>query len=228
MSIQNLASAGGVVSRYFSPFSNRSAVKKNSTDIGSGSKSAMSVSAKYYSSEKLSVEYTNKDGDKVSLNYENVEYQKVQSAFNTQVIDPEQREKIFDGIRDEFMSLQESVIRKFIESMGGKTDETEKSEETTEIADVPEYWNADNTSQRIVDFATSFIELFDGSGEEYLSMIKDAVKEGFEMARGTMGKLPEPVENLVNDTYDLAMQKLDTWAGENNINVLDEGLVEMA
>jgi len=77
-------------------------------------------------------------------------------------------------------------------------------------ADVPEYWNAENTSQRIVDFAMSFRSLApDVSDEEYIADIRTAIQEGFRLAKQDLGNLPGPVGKLFNDTYRAAMEKLD-------------------
>ena len=80
-----------------------------------------------------------------------------------------------------------------------------------EAAEVPEYWNAENTSQRIVDFATSFLSAFDGAPEEFQNDIKEAIKKGFEEAKDIMGELPEASAKLYNDTYELTMEKLDNF-----------------
>ena len=85
--------------------------------------------------------------------------------------------------------------------------------------EIPEYWNAENTSQRIVDFAVSFYEFMDVEGEIYFSKIKNAVEEGFKQAKGLLGELSEEVEKLVKDTYDKTMRKLDVWAVGNRIPV---------
>jgi len=58
-------------------------------------------------------------------------------------------------------------------------------EEGTEVADVPEYWNAENTSQRIVDFAMSFWEIHkdDEKFDEYFDDVMGAIEEGFGEAK---------------------------------------------
>jgi hypothetical protein len=95
------------------------------------------------------------------------------------------------------------------------TDETQSTD--TEVK-IPEYWNAENTSQRIVDFATSFFDAFKGKGEEFLSKIKAAVEEGFKQAKDILGgNLPDVASKLVNDTHDLVMAKFDKWAQEKGI-----------
>jgi len=83
-------------------------------------------------------------------------------------------------------------------------------------ASVPEYWNAENTSQRIVDFATSFYE---GSGQdvkEFGDKIVQAVKQGFEDANKILGNLPGAAGELTSNTQELTLEKLDRWIAENS------------
>jgi hypothetical protein len=84
---------------------------------------------------------------------------------------------------------------------------------------IPEYWNAENTSQRIIDFAVSFYGTFKGAGEEFLSTIKNAIDEGFKQAREMMGELPEEISSLADETSNLVMKKLTSWAQGHNISV---------
>jgi len=80
----------------------------------------------------------------------------------------------------------------------------------TKAADVPEYWNAENTSQRIVDFAMGFRGLApELSDEEYIKQVRDAVELGYKLAKKDLGSLPGPSAQLFNDTYNLTMKKFD-------------------
>lgn len=81
-------------------------------------------------------------------------------------------------------------------------------------AEVPEYWNAENTSQRIVDFAMSFKSLSGMEDEEYINRVRDAVVEGYKLAKEALGDLPGPSAKLFNDTYELTMKKFDEMLGE--------------
>ena len=79
-----------------------------------------------------------------------------------------------------------------------------------EAANVPEYWNSENTSQRIVDFAMSFRALApELSDEEYIKQVRDAVELGYKLAKKDVGDLPGPSAKLFNDTYNLTMKKFD-------------------
>jgi hypothetical protein len=184
-----------------------------------------SLSTEYYSSDSVSVQYTNKDGDSVTLNWQHIEYQKAQmSVTDNGSLSDDQWNQIVSRMRDEFKSLAEEVMKKFIESHGGTVEDSNKTDQTgqTQEAQVPEYWNAENTSQRIVDFATSFLDGFSGASSDFLKQIKAAIEEGFKQAKDILGDLPGPVNNLVNHTYELVMQKLEAWAKEKGIAPTDE------
>lgn len=85
-------------------------------------------------------------------------------------------------------------------------------DDKVEAAEVPEYWNAENTSQRIVDFAMSFRGLASElNDEEYVEYMRSAIEEGFKQAKGMLGGLPGPSAKLFNDTYELTMKKLDEY-----------------
>jgi hypothetical protein len=185
----------------------------------SGTASANLVS-EYYSSDSLKLTYSNADGDSVSLSMEHVEYQKAMLNFQG---DKDSREwkDIVDFIAREFERMQSDMVERFLAGINGEepADETEKNDASSEIPGLPEYWNAENTSQRIVDFAVSFFGQFEGNGGEYLDTIRAAISEGFQQARDQLGKLPDEVGSLVSDTYDLVMKKLDEWAGQQGIAV---------
>src|SRR3989339_152790 len=109
------------------------------------------------------------------------------------------------------MDYKKQIIRAFIKSQGGEVTPEEDPEVAALEAKMPEYWNADNTSQRIVDFATSFLSSFSGENSEFFKTIKGAIEEGFKQAKDILGNLPGPVGKLIQKTYDLTMQKLDKY-----------------
>jgi hypothetical protein len=75
---------------------------------------------------------------------------------------------------------------------------------------VPEYWNAENTSDRIVNFATSFAGIV-GNDPEFAETMVNAVAEGFRQAGEIMGTLPGKAGKLNRDTHDLVFEKLGNW-----------------
>lgn len=82
------------------------------------------------------------------------------------------------------------------------------------------------TSQRIIDFATSFFGSFqnnhvdeDGNTQidGFSQLIKDAVEEGFTQSRDLLegiGEISGQVSDDINRTYTLVMQGLDDFAAD--------------
>jgi hypothetical protein len=186
-----------------------------------------SVSAKmvseYYSSQSISVEYTSKDGDTVSFSMESVKYAKASMDLSA-TGNKDDMKALVDYIKDNFDKMRKEMIRGFLKSAGIDVPENEDAAKVdgTETLQIPEEWNAENTSQRIVDFAVSFFDAFKGAGDEFLSTIKDAVEEGFKQARDMLGELPGQVSNLIDDTYKLVMEKLDAWGVEQGITAQEQ------
>ena len=178
-----------------------------------------------YKSSTLSFDYVSKDGDKVSFSMESVEYSRSILDVSAEG-SKEDMKKLAEYIKDHFSQMKKELLHSFLKSVGMEVPENEKVESKPKL-EIPEYWNAENTSQRIVDFATSFLDVFEGSGDEFLSMIKDAIDDGFAQARDILGELPDTVNELVDDTYSLAMKKLDAWAIEQGIETT-EAAVENA
>jgi hypothetical protein len=187
--------------------------------------SNLALLSEQYSSTKMVMQYQNKDGDSVTLSTESIEYQKaLLTADGTNSKDD--WKKVVDFMKQQYSSLKEEIIKNFLKSNGvdvkdnSNTNTTSQTASTDEIPGLPEYWNAENTSQRIVDFATSFLSMFQGSGQDFLAMIKDAIDKGFSQAKDITGDLPDAVTKLVNNTHDLVMKKLDTWAQQQGITTV--------
>jgi hypothetical protein len=174
-----------------------------------------------------------KDGDSVTLSTESIEYQKAMLTANG-VNSEEDWKKVKDFLKEQYESLKAEIIKGFLKSNGMEVqneksaDNASQTTSTDEIPGLPEYWNAENTSQRIVDFATSFYSMFKGSGEDFLAMIKDAIGQGFSQAKDITGELPDAVSKLVNNTHDLVMKKLDAWAQQQGITTEADQTVTQA
>jgi hypothetical protein len=226
MSVQAINVASMNVPQLLPKFSNsqENTIQDNeygkATSFSGKGGSSVALSKEYYSSDKMVLRYQNKDGDSVTLSTESVEYQRAMLAANG-ANSPEDWQKVVDFLKEQYESLKSGIIKGFLKGNGQEIQETDNTANSDEISGLPEYWNAENTSQRIVDFATSFLGVFKGSGDEFLSMIKDAVEKGFSLAKDTMGDLPDPVNKLVNNTHDLVMKKLDAWAGQQGIKVAE-------
>lgn len=113
------------------------------------------------------------------------------------------------AIRDELLQMLKAKDEKSPE-MEIYSDIPYQVSEEEEAAEVPEEWNAENTSQRIVDFALSFRgNASDLSDEEFVEQIRSAIQDGFRLAKNDLQALPGPSAKLFNDTYSLTMEKLD-------------------
>jgi hypothetical protein len=213
------------VNIYDKPASGRSGEKNPLSQDGARPQGAQParLSTQYYQADSLSMTFTNKDGDTVSLSMERVEYREAMLEVSQEPGAGDGQDdwgRIVAQIKDEYRQLKQDMIDQFVEGITGKKkaekDTAEgddaKPVEDAGIAGLPEYWNAENTSQRIVDFATSFLSAFEGAGEDFVKMIRDAIEDGFSQASDLMGELPDAVGRLVGDTHELVMKKLDAWA----------------
>ena len=174
------------------------------------------LTSTYFSTSKMTLNYSNKDGDTISLQVEHVEYQKSMLSLGL-TSDSEKWYEIVEKIKDEFRQLHRNHNKELIEGFNEKSPDTQESSASKGIGGLPEYWNAENTSQRIVDFATSFYGIAESSGKEYYDLVRSAIEEGFNQAREILGEIPNEVSELTNRTYDLVMEKLDDWAAQQGI-----------
>jgi len=171
------------------------------------------ISAERLEYTSLSISYMSKDGDSAVLNRAGSGTEASGVAANEKP-EADDLRKLMEYVKDTLVSLKEEIMKGFVESHGGEYKETEIDE--TEVAELeaamPEYWNAENTSQRIVDFATSFFPLSKMSPEDYMTMMKEAIDLGFGQAKDESGELPSAVEGLMSKTHRLVMEKLQAWA----------------
>ena len=86
-------------------------------------------------------------------------------------------------------------------------------------ADSEDFWGAEKTAQRILDFAKNLA----GDDTSAFATLKDAFQKGFDQAGGIWGdKLPD----VCQDTYDLVQKGFDEW--EKEINAASDALTEEA
>ncbi len=92
-------------------------------------------------------------------------------------------------------------IWSFLASGNFTVDAATKAQAQKDIAD-DGYWGVEQTSSRIVDFATALA----GSDPKQLEKMRDAFKKGFDNATSTWGKsLPD----ISQKTYQAVMDKFD-------------------
>lgn len=130
------------------------------------------------------------------------------SDFDMDAFQAEMRSKLLEMVHEAKKAAKESGVD--FDAKYSSDDVLYAVADDVEAAEVPEYWNAENTSQRIVDYSMSFASLApELSSEEYITQIRDAVIAGFKEAKGILGDLPGSVGKLFNDTYNLTMKKFD-------------------
>jgi|GEM_PF-3080041 len=71
-----------------------------------------------------------------------------------------------------------------------------------------DYWSAENTSERIVNFAMQFAGLSGEEDDGFAAKIKDAIELGFAQAMAVTGPLPGAAGKLTHDTHQLTFEKL--------------------
>lgn len=92
----------------------------------------------------------------------------------------------------------------FLASGNFTVDEATKAQAQADIAE-DGYWGVEQTSDRIIDFATALT----GGNPDKIEEMRDAFKKGYEQAEKTWGgKLPE----ISQKTYDAVMEKFDKLA----------------
>lgn len=135
------------------------------------------------------------------------------AGFDKDAFESEMRDKLLSQIRGSQQTLRDAGV-KFFGGEGLLYDlaDAPTEEYTDEQMGVGQEWGADAASDRIVQFALAFrgskgaAELTD---EAFVEKIRDAIKEGFRLAKGDLGELPGPTGKLFNDTYQASMDKLD-------------------
>jgi hypothetical protein len=106
--------------------------------------------------------------------------------------------------------VQESFRRLTVlvlEEKYAKGEESQDGDSESEL-DIDPYWNAENTSDRIVQFAMGFAALH-GKEEEFGDRIRAAVEEGFRQAGALTGPLPGAAGKLNQSTHTLTFEKLE-------------------
>ncbi|MBN1981149.1 MAG: DUF5610 domain-containing protein [Chitinivibrionales bacterium] len=181
--------------------------------------SAFSFESINSKSQSASVTITSVSGDSVSLSIESLEFQKALISGNASLSD-EDWKKVISMVKDAYEKQKEALINSLQpqhDSPGKKTTvESGEKTDSNQIKGLPEYWNAENTSSRIVDFALSFFNASGMTSKEFLDKIRPAIEDGFKQAMDLLGKLPDAVNSLAQDTYVKTMEKLDQWEKENS------------
>ncbi len=193
--------------------------------IAKATDNGLAVSGTSFTTESYQA---NKDGDSYEFQYNKTEY--ASYSIDKEALNPTAEGLLGDFDINEFQENLKSQLIDMVFNASDKAKEANANEsliakfgtdvvyevpEGTEVAEVPEYWNAENTSDRLVDFAMSFKDVAGYENDaEYIEEIRDAVVEGFRQAKGIIGNVDDSTHKLFNDTLNLTMQKFDALLEE--------------
>jgi len=104
----------------------------------------------------------------------------------------------------------------------GAADAADKGDKDDCEAGIPEYWNAENTSDRIVHLTTQMAEIA-GNDSDFAETIMKAVADGFDQANGETGPLPGAAGELNRKTRELTFSKLSKWLEERKAAGYNQG-----
>ena len=137
-------------------------------------------------------------------------YQPDVNLINKLKADADQRVAQFRALVEQMMSKQTNAygaandIWRFLASGDYTVDAATKAQAQADIAE-DGYWGVEQTSDRIISFATALT----GGDPDKIEEMREAFKKGFEQAEEMWGgKLPE----ISQKTYDAVMRKFDELA----------------
>jgi hypothetical protein len=138
-------------------------------------------------------------------------------------------------VADEVRQQQRRILEEFLKRSGkfmpgyeGKFIVIQPAPEDAEAeaedceAGIPEYWNAENTSDRIVHFATQMAQIA-GGDSDFAETIVNAVAEGFDQANAATGPMPGAAGELNRRTRELTFSKLSKWLEEHKAGGYNQG-----
>lgn len=141
-----------------------------------------------------------------------VTYEKPAYKIDTETIErlKAESDKNYESLRQLIKQLLEKQGIKLEDAISGEAtvtiDEETRLEAQAAISEGGPY-SPESVSDRIVEFAMAI----SGGDKSKLSLLKEAIDEGFnEAAKVLGGTLPD----ISQETYDLVMEKLDAWGNE--------------
>lgn len=167
-----------------------------------------------WQSETYEVKAKNSDGD--SWESSGNQYSSAGYSVTAEVSGKGDLSGVFSQIESFLKDQEEKMAKLWREHLKGSSpvslDPTATSSPTDAL--VPEYWNAENTSERIFQFATQFYEASGLSKEEYTEKITAAIKRGYKDARDMLGNLDPATSKLLEDTHQMTLDKVAKWAAQ--------------
>ncbi len=149
------------------------------------------------------------------------EYDRVNIQYSSEASVTYSSSLTMKSVKEDGFDLLRQLVTKMLEEQGvefqvitdhGEVDISEISQEEAQTLVAEDgYFGVDQTSERIVDFATAIA----GGDPTRLDAIKEGVERGFNEAKEAFGGwLPD----ISFKTYDAVMEKLDAWAESGNTN----------
>lgn len=116
------------------------------------------------------------------------------------------------------VSMKNEAFKSMVASIIGKQsglafDAIMKDADKIQNGTIDDYWSADQTAQRIYDFARTLA----GDDDSKLETLRKAVQEGFRQAGASFSKTSgmKGLPSICQDTYKQVMDKFDDWAKES-------------
>ncbi len=139
------------------------------------------------------------------------------ALVNKMKADAENHAKQLQNIVQQLMTKQGQTYNtandmwKFLASGEFEVDAATKAQAQKDIAE-DGYWGVEQTSDRIIDFATALT----GGDPDKIEEMREAFKKGYKQAEKTWGgELPD----ISKRTYDAVMQKFDKMAEDAGLTV---------
>lgn len=184
------------------------------------------ITSTHYSSDRVTLSYKNLSGEEFSVEVEHSEIKSVDMDKYSKE-DKQKWHEMVKAIHEEFREFQAQSIRDIISgkvevgeapAVPEQLSAEELEAKTEELIDkMPEFWRPEAVSDRIVGFATAFYGQTESQGEDFYELAKSAIEEGFKLAGKDMGQLPGDIENVMELTREMVMEKLDRWAEEQGV-----------
>lgn len=190
----------------------------NTYDVYQTSQAANTKAAQENTSEKTA-EDKNESGVVYEASKENTAAAKTYTQ-NTDLVnklkaDAEAHTKQLQSIVEQLMTKQGQTynaangIWSFLASGNFTVDAATQAQAQKDIAD-DGYWGVEQTSDRIIDFATALT----GGDPDKIEEMREAFKKGYKQAEETWGgELPD----ISKRTYDAVMEKFDKMAEEASL-----------
>lgn len=212
MNINNISTSTESVSTYSAYLSKSTESKKASEETGTTTTTTTSEEAAATYESSSSSETNSSTTQKTTS-----KYTQNTALINQMKQDLEQRQQQLTSIVEQMMGKQTSTYGKansiweFLASGDYTVDAETQAQAQADIAE-DGYWGVDQTSSRILDFATALT----GGDPDQIENMRDAFKEGFEQATKAWGKdLPD----ISSKTYDAVMKGFDELAKKAGIDL---------